>query len=115
MRQLPGLGDTNVCPECRSLRCTCGPKRPSSPVPKLSDEIEYAVETFEDENDRKPNEAELKTITDDAREKVDSAAAAWSDYKATGAFVCEECGGTHYHHAPPACCRAHNYDDDVRD
>lgn len=84
-----------------------------SPVPKLEDEIAYAVETFEDENDRKPNAEELVAITKEAQAKVDEAEEAYSEWKALGAFECEECGKTHYHHAPPACCRSHNYDKDA--
>jgi hypothetical protein len=109
MKQLPGPGDTNVCPGCCSLRCTCGPKpMQKSDIPSLETEIAYAVEAFEDENDRKPNDAELKAITDEAKEKVDSAKEAYDDWTATGNFVCDVCEKIHHKWAPPACRAAHN-------
>jgi DNA-directed RNA polymerase specialized sigma subunit len=83
-----------------------------NPVPKLQDEIDYAVEAFEDSNDRKPDAAELAEITKEAQAKVDEAQEAYDEWKVSGAFECEECGRTHYHHAPPACCRAHYADED---
>jgi rubrerythrin len=80
----------------------------NSPVPKLEDEITYAAEAFEDENDRQPNEAEMATITKEAQSKVDEAQEAYDEWKARGAFECDVCGKTHYHHAPPSCCRAYS-------
>lgn len=109
MKQLPGPGDTNICPECRSLSCTCGPKpMKESDIPDLELEVAYAVEAFEDENDRNPNEAELKTIIAEAKEKVDSAKEAFAEWKATGGFICDVCDKVHYNWAPPACRAAHN-------
>lgn len=109
MKQLPGPGDTNACPECRSLNCTCGTAEPS-PVPDFNLELSYAIEKFEDENDRQPTEEELKPIKAEVQEKVDSASEAYGEWKALGLFECEVCGKMHRHHAPPACCRAFNAD-----
>jgi hypothetical protein len=114
MKQLPGPGDTNACPGCGLLRCTCGNAKPmkESEIPTLELELAYAVETFEDENDRKPNEAELKTLTAEAREKVDSAKEAYADWKSSGGFVCEMCDKVHYGWAPKDCRDAYNAHDD---
>lgn len=79
-----------------------------SPVPKLEHEVAYAVEAFEDENDRKPTPEELATITKEAQAKVDEAQEAYDEWKAQGLFECAVCGKTHRHHAPPACCRAYS-------
>lgn len=78
------------------------------PVPKLQNEIDYAVETFEDENDRKPDAAELAEITEECERRVDEMQEAYEEWKARGEFECCMCGAIHRHHAPPACCRAYN-------
>lgn len=80
------------------------------PVPKLEDEIAYAVEAFEDDYDRKPNEDELKAIKAECQEKVDSAQEAYDEYKASGAFECAVCDRTHYGTAPRECRQAYNSD-----
>lgn len=109
MKQLPGPGDTSMCPGCRSLQCTCGPKpMRGDEVPTFEDEMAYAIERFEDENDRQPNDEERKTMTKEVQDKVDSAKDAYLEWKATGGFVCDVCEGIHYHHAPPECRRAYS-------
>lgn len=70
-------------------------------------ELAYALERFEDENDRKPTEAELATIKEEVQSKVDEMQEAYNEYVASGAFECAVCEKTHYHHAPRACCNAY--------
>lgn len=79
-----------------------------SDIPSLETEVAYAVEAFEDDNDRKPNTEELAAITKEAQEKVDSAQEAYDEWRAEGLFECDVCGKTHRHHAPPSCCRAYS-------
>jgi hypothetical protein len=80
-------------------------------VPTFENELAYAVETFEDENDRKPTEAELVTIKDEVQTKVDEAQEAYDEYISSGAFECAVCDKTHHHWAPKPCRDAYNSED----
>lgn len=109
MKQLPGPGDTNVCPGCCSLSCTCGPKpMRGDELPTFELEMAYALDAFEDENDRQPNDEERKAMTKEVQEKIDSAKDAYLEWKATGGFICDVCDGVHYNWAPRECRDAHN-------
>lgn len=79
-------------------------------IPTFDTEFAYALEAFEDENDRKPNEEELKALKAKTVDKIDSMLEAYQEYKASGAFKCVVCEKTHYHHAPKDCRDAYNSD-----
>jgi hypothetical protein len=77
-------------------------------VPTFENELAYAVESFEDENDRKPTEAELSEIKAEVQDKVAEAQEAYDEYAASGAFTCAVCDQTHHHWAPKPCRDAYN-------
>lgn len=78
------------------------------PVFKLEDEIAYAIEGFENENDRKPTVEELAILTKEVQAMVDGAQEAYDEWMASGAFECVVCGMTHFNLAPPACRQAYS-------
>ena len=79
-------------------------------LPSYNTELAYALEDFECDNDRPPNEEEAKAIQAEVRDKVDAMQEAYAEYKASGAFQCAVCSRTHYHNAPKPCRDAYNSD-----
>jgi len=77
-------------------------------VLKYDLELAYAIETFVDENDAQPTEAEMVKIKEEVQSKVDEAQEAYDEYVASGAFDCAVCDKVHYNWAPRACRDAFN-------
>ena len=50
-------------------------------LPTFEDEVEYAVEAFEDAHDRPPTEDELEVIKAEARDKVNESQEALASYE----------------------------------
>lgn len=75
---------------------------------KFENELDYAIEAFEDENARKPTKAELAAIKEEVQAKVNEAQEAYAEYISSGAFVCAICGQIHHDWAPKPCRDAYN-------